>query len=196
MSKRLLFTLFAVGCGAASVNFDYAKEPDPRHSEFVIGVSDRLMITVWKNPELTTDATVRPDGTITMPLLGDLTAAGKTPGDLKKEVRGALERYVKDDSAVVTVAVTTVNSYNFTVSGNVEHPGFFTANHYVTVIEAVQLAGGLNRFASPGEVVLLRRDAASPRKIRRIPIDYREVQSGERPDANLALMPGDSLYVP
>lgn len=183
-----------LGCASAGAHYDYSKEVDPRKHEFVIGVSDHLRITVWKNPDLSGEVIVRPDGTITLPLIGDLTASNRTPAELRAEIIEKLAKFVKDESAVVTVAVTEVKSYTFTVSGNVERPGVVTSDKYVTVLEAVQLAGGLNRFASPGDTVLLRPDGKGD--MRRIPIDYPAVQDGRRPEANLALLPGDIVYVP
>lgn len=198
--RRLRTLLSAVFClltacgGSVRYDYDYSKEPDPRRSEYVIGVADRLAIRVWKNPDLSTEATVRPDGTITLALLGDITADGKTPSQLKEEVTRLLQKYVRDEGAVVTIAVTGVNSYSFTVSGNVEHAGVFSSTKYVTVLEAMQLAGGPNRFASAGETKLFRRDAKGHLRI--IPINYPAVLSGSAPEANLALFPGDQLYVP
>jgi len=181
-------------CGTVHYDYDYSKEPDPRRNEYVIGVADHLTIRVWKNPDLSTEATVRPDGTITMPLIGDLTADGKTPSELKNEITKQLGKFVRDEGAVVTIAVTMINSYNFTVSGNVERAGVFTSQKYVTVLEAMQLAGGPNRFASAKETKLLRKDQKGT--VRVIPINYPAVLDGSQPEANLALMPGDQLYVP
>lgn len=195
MNRAMPLLLAVLGaCAVASVPYDYSSEPDPRRSEYVIGVADRLSIQVWKNPELSTDATVRPDGTITMPLIGDIEANGHTPSQLKKEIMVQLAKFVRTDGIVVTVGVTGVNSYSIVVSGNVQHPGVFTSQKYVTVLEAVQLAGGPSRFANPRETKLLRRDRAG--KIREIPIDYPAVVAGKRPEANLALMAGDQVYVP
>ena len=183
------------GCaGVRNRNFDYAKEPDPRRSEYVIGVADQLSIQVWKNPDLTTEASVRPDGTITMPLIGDLKAVGLTPTRLREAIARQLAKYIRDESAVVTVAVTAVNSYAFTVSGNVERAGVFNAQKYVTVLEAVQLAGGPNRFASPRAMKLIRLDAQGRPRV--IPIDYTALLEGKLPQANLALLPGDQLHMP
>jgi polysaccharide export outer membrane protein len=191
----LVTLLVAVaGCGHTKIKYDYSKDPDPRTLEYVIGVSDELNITVWKQPDLTTEASVRPDGTITMPLIGDIKAAGRTPTELKNEIQTRVGNFIKDPSAVVTVAVTAVNSYTYTVSGNVNGPGVFTATHYVTVSHAITEAGGPNKFAGH-PMVLIRQDRKSG-KIRRIPIDYEDVASGRRPEANLVLMPGDQLFVP
>jgi polysaccharide export outer membrane protein len=94
----------------------------------------------------------------------------------------------------VTVAVTAINSYRFVVSGNVEKPGAFTSNHYVTVGEAMALAGGPNRFADPGGTVIIRVNADGA--THRIPIDYNGVLAGTRPTENLPLLAGDTIYVP
>lgn len=193
--KTLTFALLMVltlgGCG--SVSYDYSKEPDPRKKEFVVGVSDGLRITVWKNPELSTDATVRPDGTITMPLIGDIHASGMTPSALTREITKRLAAYVKDDTSAVTVAVTAVNSYRFTVAGNVEHGGVFSSKYYVTADEALALAGGLNKFADGKHIVIVRTDA---RGTRRIPISYDRIASGAHPEEDLVLLAGDTLFVP
>jgi polysaccharide export outer membrane protein len=182
-------------CAATTPYYDYTKEPDPRNLEYVIGVADGLQITVWKNDDLSTSAVVRPDGTITMPLIGDIKAVGRTPTELRAEVKQRMSAFIKDESAVVTVAVTAVNSYRFTVSGNVEGPGVYSAQNYVTVSEAVALAGGPNKFASRAGLVLIRQDRKTG-KFRRIPINYDDIRSNKRPEANLVLMPGDTIYLP
>ena len=196
--RRLLPLAFLLlgACATAPrhAEYDYSKEPDPRRSEYVIGVADQLSILVWKYPDLSRDVTVRPDGTITMPLVGDLAANGRTPSQLKAEVAQQLAKYVRDESAVVTVAVTAVNSYSFTVSGAVERPGVFSSNKYVTVLDAIQLAGGPNRFANPREMQVMRRDKNGALRV--IPVDYQTVLDGSRPEANLVLLAGDQVYMP
>jgi polysaccharide export outer membrane protein len=194
--KKLLVALLALlgACASTRYDYPYSKEPDPRKSEYVIGVSDRLSITVWKNPDLSGDVVVRPDGTITLPLIGDITADGRTPTQLKNDIARQLTKFIRDDGAVVTVAVTGVSSYTVTVSGNVTSPGVFPSQKYLTVMEAVQLAGGPNRFASPREMRLLRRDRSG--RMREIPVDYLAVLDGSHPEANLALISGDQIYMP
>jgi polysaccharide biosynthesis/export protein len=177
-------------CGPAY--YDYSKEPDPRKGEFVLGVNDALRINVWKNPELSVDARVRPDGTVTMPLVGDIKAAGRTPSSLKSEIAKRLQSFVRDEGAIVSIAVTEVNSYRFTVAGQVEHAGLLTAKYYVTASEAIAMAGGLNRFANPHKLTLVRNDA---RGLRRIPIDYERIASGAHPEEDLVLLAGDTLFV-
>ena len=185
---------FAAGCATTHGPYDYASEPDPRKGEFTLGPSDVLRITVWRNPELSTDAVVRPDGTISMPLVGDLQAAGRTSVQLKEEIYKRLKAYIKDESAIVTVAVTAINSYRWVVSGNVERPGAYSSNHYVTVSEALALAGGPNRFADSGGTVIIRANPGGG--TRRVPIDYNGVVTGQRSNENIAVLAGDTIYVP
>ncbi len=106
--RLLAVGVMLAGLGCAEVHYDYSKEVDPRTREFVIGVADVVRINVWKNPELSTEATVRPDGTVTMPLIGDdlFPAAGHTPTQLRQEVTKRLAEFVKDENATVTVAIT------------------------------------------------------------------------------------------
>lgn len=191
MWRALLILLFA--CGSSIGNFDYTKEIDPRSKELVLGVGDVVGINVWENPALTTDATIRPDGTITMPLVGDLKAAGSTPSQLKEEITKGIANYVKQ--AVVTVAVKNWRSYRFTVEGEVTKPGVFSSEQYVTVNEALAMASGLTRFAKRNDIKLLRRDPKSG-EVRQIPLDFDDLASGKRLDMNIYVLPGDSIYVP
>jgi polysaccharide export outer membrane protein len=193
-SRLLVLLLGVAACATTHGPYDYSSEPDPRKGEFILGPSDVLRITVWRNPELSTDAIVRPDGTVSMPLAGDLQAAGHTTGQLKEEIIKRLHAYIKDESLNVTVAVSAINSYRFVVSGAVERPGAYTSNHYVTVAEAMALAGGPNRFADAGGMVIIRVNPAGGTK--RIPIDYVGVLAGTRSEENLPVIAGDTIYVP
>jgi polysaccharide export outer membrane protein len=184
----------SAACASSQGAYPYAQEPDPRRGEYVIGVTDALSVRVWRNNELNTDATVMPDGTITMALVGQVVAAGKTPTEVQKAITQALSAYIKDQSATVTVAVARVNSYRITVSGNVAHPGVIESTRYLTVSEAIALAGGPTRFAEPSGTVLIR--TAPDGTVHRIPIEYDEVEAGRRPEQDLVLLRGDRVYVP
>jgi polysaccharide export outer membrane protein len=198
-SRRIVFSVLLVtltcvvafGCGArygdASALYAEAAQNDPRGRPYAIGVSDVVRVTVWKDPNLSTDAVVRPDGTITLPLVGEVAAAGQTVVALQAKLAERLSAFAKD--VVVTVAVVEVNSYRFTVAGNVEHPGMFTPRYYVTVSEAIALAAGPNRYASTGNVVIVRG-------ARRIPIDYDAILSGKSPEQDIVVLAGDSVRVP
>src|ERR1051325_10541418 len=97
--------MLVAGCPPKIPNYDYAKEPDPRNKELVLGVGDVIGINVWENPNLSVEATIRPDGTITMPLVGDLKAAGETPSSLRARIRAQVAAFVKIQATDVTVAV-------------------------------------------------------------------------------------------
>jgi polysaccharide export outer membrane protein len=181
------------GC-ASSRGFEYGKEPDPRSQEYVVGPADQLRINVWRDSELSMELRVRPDGTITLPLLGDIKAAGRTPSQIRDEIGVQLATYVKSETAKVTVALVAVNSYRFSVAGNVEHPGLFSSPFFVTVLEAMAMAGGPNRFAAPAHAVIVRTYAQG--RTRQIPIDYDTLKNGERPEQNIVVLPGDTIYVP
>ena len=187
----------AMGCGGTTIVYDpsnYAKEFDPRKHEYVIGISDELVVNVWRNGDLSGSALVRPDGVITLPLIGDLKVEGSTPTAVRDEVKRRLSAYVKDETAVVTVAVTGINSYRFTVSGNVAQPGSFSSSNFVSVSQALAMAGGPNRFAASEAIVLMR--PSGPGKVRQIPINYGQIVSRERPEQDLMIVAGDTLYVP
>jgi polysaccharide export outer membrane protein len=198
MSRIALISLLvALGsaCGPSLTNYDYAKEPDPRNHEVVLGVGDVLGINVWDQKELNTDATIRPDGTITMPLVGDIKAAGETPTALKERIKTQLATFLKMGGGnEVTVAVRAWKSYRFTIEGEVTKSGVFTNDQYLTVAEAIAMAGGLSRFAKRDDIKLLRKDAKG--NMREIPLDYDALASGRRQDMNIFVLPGDRIYVP
>ena len=126
-----------------------------------------------------------------MPLVGELRAAGRTAAELQKDASQRLTVLVKD--AAVTVSVTEINSYRFTVAGNVEHPGLFSARYYLTVSEALALAGGPNRYADTDEVVVVR---AVNGNLLRIPINYDDILAGRSPEQDIVILSGDSVRVP
>lgn len=191
----LALALSLAACGPKPPVYDYASEPDPRKLEYVLGIADGITINVRGNPDLATTATIRPDGTITMPLVGDIKASGETPSSLKVLIRQRLSAFVKVQDSEITVAVTGANSYRFTVSGEVARAGIFTSAYYVTVAEAIALAGGFTRFAKKNEIILMRTNPKTG-EVRRIPIGYDFIANGEHPEMNLVLMKGDSLFVP
>jgi polysaccharide export outer membrane protein len=195
--RRVLLSLFLFSflmllmcaCGSTS-NYDYKAEPDPRRSEFQVNPLDSLAVVVWKNKDLSADVVVRPDGVITLPLIGDVQAAGRTPSDIQKEVAKRLGDYVKDELLAVSVAILQVNSYYFTVSGNVEKAGYYTAKNYVTAVEAVAMAGGPNKYAGDS-IYIVRGNPA-----RRVPIDLSRATSGSNPEQNIVVLRGDVIVVP
>ena len=191
----LVVLALAAGCSPKIPNYDYAREPDPRNKELVLGVGDVIGINVWENQNLSVEATIRADGTITMPLVGDLKAAGETPTSLKTRIKTQLQAYVKMQGTEVTVAVKSWKSYRFTIQGEVSKAGVFSSDQFLTVSDALALAGGLTRFAKRNEITLLRKDKKSG-EVRHIPLDYESLASGKRPDMNIIVLSGDTIWVP
>ena len=162
----------------------------------ILGVSDVVAINVWEQKELNTEQTIRPDGTITMPLIGDLRAGGETPSSLQAQIKKRLGEFIKLSTGTeVTVAVRSWRSYKFRVAGEVQKEGVYTSDNYVTVADALAMAGGVTRFAKRDEIVLIRFDPTTKRQ-KKIPLVYDTLASGKRPEMNIWVLPGDQIYVP
>jgi len=188
----LIAWLALTGCGPSIYQtYDYSKEYDPRKHEYIIGVADQVSVSIYRMPELSTTGTVRPDGVLTLPLVGDLMVAGNTPSQVREDIKLRLAEYVRD-IVLVNVTVTGFNSYRFTVSGNVRHGGSFTQKYYVTVSEAIAMAGGPNKFAGD-QVIVLRTDKDN--KVREIPVSYKAILSGQHPEQDIAIVAGDTIVI-
>lgn len=159
---------------------------------YAIGVGDVLEISVWKNPDLSVTVPVRPDGRISVPLLGDVQAAGVTPLALKAVLTNGYRDYVTAPG--VSVVVKEVNSQKIFVTGEVAKPGAYDLRSRTKVMQALAMAGGLTAYAKQRVVVL--RDGQGKEGDRRIEVDLGAIVSGRHPEENIALQPGDTLVVP
>ena len=178
-------------CPGGVPNYPYKDLQEPP-KEIVLGVGDVLDINVWEQKELSVEVAVRADGMITMRLAGDLPAIGRTPSSLRQTITERIAKYVKDP--IVTVAVKSWKSYRFTIEGEVTRSGVYTSDQYVRVSDAIAMASGLSRFARRNGMKLFRTDASG--KHLEIPLDYDALASGRRPDMNIWVLSGDSIYVP
>ena len=160
--------------------------------DYVIGVDDILAINVWKEPDLSRTAPVRPDGKVTLPLVGDIQAAGKTPQNLQHELQESLASYVAVPE--VAVIVQEVRSLKFNIIGEVAKPGSYPLGESMTVLDAIAQAGGLGVYAkSNGIYVLrLRPDGSSVK----LPFHYKQVLKGTNLSQNLKLQSHDTIVVP
>jgi polysaccharide export outer membrane protein len=170
-----------------------AQPPDTTalDSSYFIAPGDVLKILIWKEPELSTEAFVRLDGRITVPLLGDLMAAGRTPDDLSSEIQLKLGRFLEVPQ--VTLSVSQAISARFYVIGEVAHPGAFPLPSRISVVQALALAGGFREFAKKESIRILRNRGGEQTAI---PFNYREVEAGLRLEQNIFLEAGDSILVP
>jgi polysaccharide biosynthesis/export protein len=155
---------------------------------YTIGLGDTLRVAVWKEPELTLDVTVRPDGMITMPLLGDVEAAGRSPGQLATSLTAELQQLVENPR--VTVSVTQATSARVYVVGQMLRPGEFPLSGRMTVLKALALAGGFKEFARPENIVIVREDQTV------VPFNYKRVAEGKDMSQNILLAAGDTIVVP
>lgn len=179
-------SLFA--CARASAQDPRPSATRPTLPPYTIGPADVLKIVVWKEPDLALDATVRADGMITFPLLGDIEAAGLVPSKLAEGLSKRLERFV--EAPKVTVSVTQANSARFYVIGQVAKPGEFPLAGRSTVLQALALAGGLREFAKADGIVIVREDQTV------IPVNYKRIAEGKDVSQNVQLIRGDTIVVP
>jgi len=157
-------------------------------TDYVLGPEDVIEVFVWKEPDLSTTVTVRPDGRITLPLAGELEAAGKAPEALQTEIAGELERFI--ERPVVTVIVREINSRQISVLGEVRRPGRYRIAQRTTILDAIALGGGFTEFADRNDVLVLRKTRSGVRRMR---VNVRQVlRNGTSP---LYLEPGDTVYV-
>src|SRR5208337_563700 len=159
---------------------------------FVIGTEDILNINVWKEPEISRLVPVRPDGMITLPLVGEIMAKGQTPTQLQATITDELKKFMADPQ--VTVIVSEVHSLTFNIVGQVLKPGYYPLTRRMTVLDAIALAGGFQPFAKQKKIYVLR--AAGNGKQVRLPFNYKDVIKGNRPDENIELQPRDTVVVP
>jgi len=164
---------------------------NPDKNEYLLGPEDAIEVSVWKEPDLTKQLVVRPDGKITYPLIGEVQAAGRTVNQLQAEILKRLEKYVTD--AHVTVILLKAQNYKIYVTGKVNKPSDFTIGKPVNVMQAIAMAGGLTPFASPGSITIIRTING---KEEVFPFDYKEVARGEFLEQNRTLLPGDVVVVP
>jgi polysaccharide export outer membrane protein len=163
----------------------------PDQDKYLLGPEDAIEISVWKEPDLTKQLVVRPDGKITYPLIGEVQASGQTVKQLQEEISKRLEKYVTD--AHVTVILLKAQNYKIYVTGKVNKPGDFMIGKPVNVMQAISMAGGLTPFASPGSIMVLRSVGG---KEEVYPFNYKDVARGLMLEQNRTLLPGDVVVVP
>lgn len=186
-----LAAMIGPGCGGFSRAALY-EGPTLTEPAFRLGVADVIAVEVKDNPTFSaTHAAIRLDGNITLPFLDDVHVVGLTPAEVRLEVTRRLEAFIKQP--VVTVSVAELNSYDFYVLGNVKTPNRFDAKAAVTVLQALAMAGDVTPYATPENIVVIRR---FPEGQRRIAFDYPAVVAGTRIDENIWLQSGDVVYVP
>jgi polysaccharide export outer membrane protein len=157
---------------------------------YVIGASDVLNITVWKEPTLSGTILVRPDGMISLALLGDVQASGLTPLQLAEQISAKLKKYIQDPN--VSVVISQIHSKVVYMLGEVVKRGPVEMTSGMTVLQAIASAGGLTDFANKKKIYILRNDSGTQQ---RIPVNYKEALKGDN-GSDLVLKPGDTIVIP
>jgi len=165
--------------------------PTTPPSDFVIGESDVLNINVWKEPEISQSVVVRPDGKISLPLVGEVFVSGLTPVQTQTLLRNKLQSILTNPQ--VTVTVTEIRSRVVFITGEVSRPGTYPLLVPSTILQVITNAGGLGQFANKKGIFVLRTVDG---KQQRISFNYSQVIKGEKPEQNILLHPGDTVVVP
>ncbi len=166
-------------------------------SGFMLGPEDVLEITVWKNPDLSRTTAIRPDGLISMPIIGDVQASGLTADGLAHRIADRLKHNVAGNPAV-SVSVKELNSYSIYVLGEVSKPGKYQAKSYVTLLQAISMSGGFTEYAKKNRLQIVRNRLNGDNKLHetRIPVRYADLLAGQEGPGNIILLSGDTVVVP
>ena len=163
----------------------------PVDPSYTIGSEDVINIAVWKEPDFSSTVPVRPDGKVSVALIGDVQVAGKTPTQLAEDLTVLLKKYIAEPR--VTVMVTTMNSRRAFMLGEVNRPGPILMTPEMTVLQAIAAAGGPTVYANSKKIYVLRTENGKQSKL---PFNYKEAIKGNSPEQNIVLKPGDTIVVP
>jgi len=158
---------------------------------YVIGTDDVLGIVYWRDKEMSTDARVRPDGRISIPLINEVQAAGLTPEELQKKITEESTKFMEDAS--ITIVVREINSLRVFITGEVTKPGPYPITSATTVMQLISMAGGLKEYANSKNIMIMRKETDKQISLK---FNYKEVASGKNLKQNIELKPGDTVVVP
>ena len=180
----LLFTTFLLIIAAFS-EYSVAQSP------YIIQAGDELSVSVWKEPDLTGDVTVNPDGSFSIPLIGTIQASNRTLADIQKDAKKNLSKFIPDP--VLSIGLKSSVGSHIYVLGQVNAPGVFTLTKAVDVMQALSLAEGMTSYASANKIKILRRQGDQQIAIK---FRYGDVEKGEKLEQNILLQDGDTVVVP
>jgi polysaccharide export outer membrane protein len=195
--KRVVIVFFCWILGACATEYKIidqnSKEITDYHKEqtYLLGCGDRLSIKVWGKDDLNTDATIRPDGNISVPLIGDIQVKGLRVEDLKNELNKRLREYIYEPN--VSVTVVEIKSLKIYVLGEVTRPGEFDMVAHSDVLRGIAMAGGFTIYAKKDKIQIIRTDGNEKIKIK---FNYDQVIRGVNLNQNIPLQPGDVIIVP
>jgi polysaccharide export outer membrane protein len=158
---------------------------------YTIGAEDVINIAVWKEPDFSATVPVRPDGKVSLALIGDIQAAGKTPAEMAEDLTALLKKYIAEPR--VTVMVTAMNSRRVFLLGEISRPGPIVITPAMNVLQAIAAAGGPTAYANSKKCYVLRTVNGTQTKL---PFNYKEALKGNSPEQNVLLKSGDTIVVP
>jgi polysaccharide export outer membrane protein len=173
----------------------YAAEPPAQNkagNEYRIQPGDKLDVMVWKEPDLTKEVLVSPDGRISFPLTGNIDVKGKSLAQVEQEIAKRISGYIPEP--VVTVSAKELAGHKIFVIGKVNKPGEYVVNRDVDVMQALSMAGGVTPYAAVNDITVLRRDDAGQQQA--LHFRYGDVEDGDNLSQNIVLQAGDVIVVP
>lgn len=199
MAKRIAFLLVIaalVACSSVEVSKERpVLEKASVISEYKIGVSDQLQISVWRNPDLSVGVPVRPDGKISVPLVGDVIAAGRSSEELAADIAKSMADYVRNPE--VTGIVTSPNSADYLqrvrITGAVNQPQSLAYQQGMTVLDVILQAGGVSTFGVASDALLYRQTSEG---LKVYPVQLQDILEKGRLETNYELAPSDIITVP
>jgi polysaccharide biosynthesis/export protein len=190
-----MFVIASTSC--AGIPPEVVQEANrPLAKDFLLGPEDLVEVNVWRNQDLSRTAVVRPDGMISLPLIGDVQASGFTAAQVGEKISKRLAEFKENPS--VSVSVKEINSYVIYVVGEVVRPGKFPLKSYATVLQGVSLAGGFTQYASKNKMAVMRSllNGEGVERQVRIPVRYDDLIMGKGEVGNFRLLSGDTVVVP
>jgi polysaccharide biosynthesis/export protein len=159
--------------------------------EYIIGADDVMKVDFWRDKDMSSEVTVRPDGKISLPLINEIQAAGLTPAQLRDRISEEAKKYVEDPT--VTVEVKAINSRRVYITGEVKKPGPYALTGSMTVLQLISIAGGLGDYAKQDKITIVRAENG---KQKAFGFNYKEVLNQRKLEQNIELKPGDTVAVP
>ncbi len=191
ISCLVIFFPFEKAIGADQAESDIRQAVHQIQSEYVIGLADRLGIQVWREEELSIEVPVRIDGKISLPIIGDIQAAGKTTTELASAIKERLKKVITEPT--VSVILLESMSLRYYILGQVQQPGQFAIDHPISVLQAIARSGGFNEWADKDNILIVRQNNNKEIIIR---FDYNSFIKGKKRTKNILIAPGDTIVVP
>ncbi len=187
----LLFYTFSISLAGEETKTKNHTTEIPPDKAYKVGAGDVISLSVWKDQTLSRQVTVLPDGTVSLPLIGQIVAGGKSVTELEQEIAGRIKKYLPDP--VFDVSVMQVNSMLIYVLGKVKNPGQIPIQTDITVLQALAIAGGLGDFADEDSIKIIRKENNQTRSF---PFEYDRIIKGEKLEQNIQLQRGDVVLIP